>query len=384
MLTWPARRRTRRSRPTAASSSSARSGCTRTSAATSRRSSTRGGCVRTVTATRTTPLGTGLRYVAVEHEGNRQESPEEVEAVRAEVERLRAAGVARRGDGRRAVQRAGERAARGAAGGGARRHGRQVPGAGGATSSSTRWRARAARTSRAASSSCSRATGLNVAISRARCLAYLVASPRLLEVNCKTIEQMRLANALCRFVELSSRAKPQHNRRKEGRHWAVRRERNCSSRRPRAFRRRMRRRPKSSSRAGTKCSPSASRTSSFDRLHQFVSGGHRDVVEQGMTLLLSDDVRAWGVFCAVAESEHLSNALIELRRRLMQRAEASGSRAMNSKRSRNGCNASHNVDVRKIRLTGWLAGAEERRRRASWVRRAFVEPYRRERPRDPE
>ena len=44
---------------------------------------------------------------------------------------------------------------------------------------------------------------LNVAISRARCLAYLVASPRLLEVNCHTIPQMRLANALCRFVELA-------------------------------------------------------------------------------------------------------------------------------------------------------------------------------------
>jgi hypothetical protein len=42
------------------------------------------------------------------------------------------------------------------------------------------------------------------------------------------------------------------------------------------------------------------------------------------------------------------------------------------------------VDVRKIRLSDWVAGAEERRRRAAWVRRAFVEPYRRERPRDPE
>jgi uncharacterized protein len=42
---------------------------------------------------------------------------------------------------------------------------------------------------------------LNVAISRAQCLAYLVCSPRLLEVDCRTIEQMRLANALCRFVE---------------------------------------------------------------------------------------------------------------------------------------------------------------------------------------
>ena len=44
---------------------------------------------------------------------------------------------------------------------------------------------------------------LNVAISRAQCLAYLVCSPRLLEVNCRTVEQMRLANALCRFVELA-------------------------------------------------------------------------------------------------------------------------------------------------------------------------------------
>ena len=45
---------------------------------------------------------------------------------------------------------------------------------------------------------------LNVAISRARCLAYLVCSPRLLEVHARTIPQMRLANALCRFVELAS------------------------------------------------------------------------------------------------------------------------------------------------------------------------------------
>jgi uncharacterized protein len=43
---------------------------------------------------------------------------------------------------------------------------------------------------------------LNVAISRAQCLAHLVCSPRLLEVDCRTIDQMRLANALCRFVEL--------------------------------------------------------------------------------------------------------------------------------------------------------------------------------------
>ena len=44
---------------------------------------------------------------------------------------------------------------------------------------------------------------LNVAVSRARCLAYVVASPRLLETNCRTVEQMRLVNALCRFVEFA-------------------------------------------------------------------------------------------------------------------------------------------------------------------------------------
>jgi uncharacterized protein len=46
---------------------------------------------------------------------------------------------------------------------------------------------------------------LNVAISRAMCSAYLVASPRLLDANCTTVEQMRLANALCRLVETARR-----------------------------------------------------------------------------------------------------------------------------------------------------------------------------------
>jgi uncharacterized protein len=45
---------------------------------------------------------------------------------------------------------------------------------------------------------------LNVAISRARAVAILVASPRLLEVHCHTPDQMRKANALCRYVELAA------------------------------------------------------------------------------------------------------------------------------------------------------------------------------------
>ncbi|HEU6439579.1 MAG TPA: TM0106 family RecB-like putative nuclease [Terriglobales bacterium] len=44
---------------------------------------------------------------------------------------------------------------------------------------------------------------LNVATSRARCLAAVIASPALIRVRARTPRQMRLANALCRFVELA-------------------------------------------------------------------------------------------------------------------------------------------------------------------------------------
>lgn len=46
---------------------------------------------------------------------------------------------------------------------------------------------------------------LNVAISRARALAVLICSPELLRVRCRTPEQMRLVNALCLLVEHSRR-----------------------------------------------------------------------------------------------------------------------------------------------------------------------------------
>ncbi len=44
---------------------------------------------------------------------------------------------------------------------------------------------------------------LNVASSRARCLALVVASPELIRVQCHTPRQMRLANALARLVEVA-------------------------------------------------------------------------------------------------------------------------------------------------------------------------------------
>ena len=47
---------------------------------------------------------------------------------------------------------------------------------------------------------------LNVATSRARCVAAIVASPALLTPDCRTPTQMRLANPFCRFLEVASQA----------------------------------------------------------------------------------------------------------------------------------------------------------------------------------
>jgi uncharacterized protein len=46
---------------------------------------------------------------------------------------------------------------------------------------------------------------LNVATSRGRCATFIVASPALLEPQCRTPRQMQLANGLCRFVEMARR-----------------------------------------------------------------------------------------------------------------------------------------------------------------------------------
>lgn len=46
---------------------------------------------------------------------------------------------------------------------------------------------------------------LNVAVSRAKCLAVVVANPRLLDVDCKTPEQMALVNTLCWIRDYSEK-----------------------------------------------------------------------------------------------------------------------------------------------------------------------------------
>jgi uncharacterized protein len=156
-----------------------------------------------VCATRTTPLGTGLRWLPVEHEGRRQDSPEEVERVAREIDRLLGAGVA-----------AGEIKVVSPYNAQVNLLRERLPD-GVAVGTVDKFQGQEAQVvlySMASSSGDDIPRGLefllsrnrlNVAISRAQCLAYLVCSPRLLEVNCRTIEQMRLANALCRFVELA-------------------------------------------------------------------------------------------------------------------------------------------------------------------------------------
>jgi uncharacterized protein len=46
---------------------------------------------------------------------------------------------------------------------------------------------------------------LNVATSRAKCVSILVCSPALFEPECRTPEQMRMANAFCRYLEMAVR-----------------------------------------------------------------------------------------------------------------------------------------------------------------------------------
>jgi superfamily I DNA and/or RNA helicase len=43
---------------------------------------------------------------------------------------------------------------------------------------------------------------LNVATSRARCVSVLVGSPKICEAECRTPQQIRLANAFCRYLNM--------------------------------------------------------------------------------------------------------------------------------------------------------------------------------------
>ena len=157
--------------------------------------------------------GTGLRYVPVSHRGNQNESREEVEA----VARLHGSLLDRR---TRWVDRFGQERVLGSAdvlvvapynAQVAALRARLGPSALVGTVDKFQGQEGAVVLYSMATSTADDAprgmeflfslNRLNVAISRARCLAVLLASPALFQARCRTPRQIQLANALCGFLE---------------------------------------------------------------------------------------------------------------------------------------------------------------------------------------
>lgn len=171
-------------------------------------------CERQSTASDGPFTGTGLRYVPVEHSGNQSSSTEEAEAVKAIVDHLLGSNMHwtnRQGETKPIelsdiitiapynaqvfeIQQ-------------------RLPGSHvGTVDKFQGQEAAIAIYSTATSSHADAPRGmeflysanrLNVAISRAKCMAILVASPQIFEAECRTPRQMRLANAFCRYLELA-------------------------------------------------------------------------------------------------------------------------------------------------------------------------------------
>jgi predicted RecB family nuclease len=162
------------------------------------------------------PLGaTGLRFFPVEHTGNQNESPEEVERVEALVDGLlRAKTTWTNKEGKTSIiglqdilivapynaQVAAliERLPAGARVGTVDKfQGQEAPLV--LYSMATSTPADAPRGMEFLYS----LNRLNVAVSRARCVAVIVATPALFQVQCKTPRQIELANAFCRYLEMA-------------------------------------------------------------------------------------------------------------------------------------------------------------------------------------
>src|SRR5215213_8422332 len=165
------------------------------------------------TGRRSLDVGDGLRFVGVRHSGNRQRSAEEAAWIAAEVERLLGSPFT---DGARTRALGVEdmlvvapynmqvRALRAAVPAGVRVgtvdkfQGQEAPVVFFSLTSSS-----GDEVPRGLEFLFSR-NRFNVAISRAQCLAYVVASPALLVADAKTPEQMRLVNTVCRFAEAAA------------------------------------------------------------------------------------------------------------------------------------------------------------------------------------
>jgi uncharacterized protein len=164
---------------------------------------------------RTTSSGTGIRFVPVEHDGNRSASNEEVVEIAKLIAELRQ-GTVTDSDGSTQALRESDFMVVAPYNAQVRRLRAGLPGSVrvGTVDKFQGQQAPIVFFSMATSSGedlprdikflFSR-NRLNVAISRAQCLAYLVCSPRLLEARCNSIEEMELVNALCRLAEYAQR-----------------------------------------------------------------------------------------------------------------------------------------------------------------------------------
>jgi predicted RecB family nuclease len=157
--------------------------------------------------------GTGIRYVPVTHEGNTRESPEEAETIAGLVDDL-LGGQYAKVDGTRGPVRPDDIMVVAPYNAQVRCLRERLP-SGVRVGTVDKFQGQEAAVcffSMATSSGeeiprnleflFSR-NRLNVAVSRARCLAVLVCSPELLHIRCRNAEQMRLVNALCWFVEMA-------------------------------------------------------------------------------------------------------------------------------------------------------------------------------------
>ncbi|MFY9487486.1 MAG: TM0106 family RecB-like putative nuclease [Solirubrobacterales bacterium] len=148
--------------------------------------------------------GTGLRFIPVEHSGNRQDSVEEVDAIALEIERLRAVGVPL--DEMMVVAPYNAQVDR-------LRRALPTEVRVGTVDKFQGQEKLVVFYSLTASGGDEISRGLdflfsaerfNVAVSRGKALAYLVASPALINTECKTVREMRLVNAACGFVAAAS------------------------------------------------------------------------------------------------------------------------------------------------------------------------------------
>jgi uncharacterized protein len=156
--------------------------------------------------------GAGLRFLPVEHGGNGQRSTEEAEAVAGRIASLLRGGILTTFDGERRPIEPGDILVVAAYNMQVRCLRERLP-AGVEVGTVDKFQGREGAVvffSLASSSGEDVPRGLeflfspnrlNVAISRARCLAVIAASPRLLEARCRTVEQMTRVNLLCRFAE---------------------------------------------------------------------------------------------------------------------------------------------------------------------------------------